>query len=101
MATLRNAPSVLAYESLSIPFLYWPEFRMWVCGRCMPLEKPISAYILYCMKGKAGQVGREERTCALGKPNVYFLYLFLLFLTFLQKSRESNPLYFFFYLPGL
>jgi len=31
-----------------------------------------------------------------GKPYVYFLYFFLLLLTFLQKSRKSNPLYFFF-----
>jgi len=29
-------------------------------------------------------------------PYVYFSYFFLLFLTFLQKSRKSNPLYFFF-----
>ena len=34
-------------------------------------------------------------------PYVYFSYFFLLFLTFLHKSRKSNPLYFFFYLPGL
>ena len=29
-----------------------------------------------------------------------FFHFFLLFFTCLQKSRKSNPLYFFFYLPG-
>jgi hypothetical protein len=36
------------------------------------------------------------RVTTSGKPYVYFSYFFLLFLTFLQKSRKSNPLYFFF-----
>jgi hypothetical protein len=35
-----------------------------------------------------------------GKPCFYFLYFFVLFLTFLQESRKRNPLYFLNYFPA-
>jgi len=36
----------------------------------------------------------------LGKPCFFFLYFFVLFLTFLQESRKRNPIYFLNYLPA-
>jgi hypothetical protein len=44
--------------------------------------------------------GEKPDAISSVNPYVYFSYFFLLFYTFLQKSRKSNPLYFFFYLPG-
>ena len=62
---------------------------VWRCKR----RESLHMYIVHWLEH------RWTRTTS-GKPYVYFSYFFVLFFTFLQKSQISNPLYFFFYLPG-
>jgi hypothetical protein len=55
------------------------------------------------MVERCGVYGRGRHglgRTASGKPCFFFLYFFVLFLTFLQESRKRNPIYFLNYLPA-